>query len=44
MLNKINHQTKKLPSLKTLAIIAVMYSFAGNTYADSSIWYKTVIR
>lgn len=40
MLNKINHQTKKLPSLKTLAIIAVMYSFAGNTYADSSIWYK----
>lgn len=40
MLKKTNHQTQAFQPLKVLAIIAALYSIAGNANADTSIWYK----
>lgn len=40
MLKKTNHQIQTFQPLKVLAIIAALYSIAGNANADTSIWYK----
>lgn len=33
-------KTAKFPSQSVCMLIATLYCFAGNTYADSSIWYR----
>ena len=41
MLIKINHLALKTNTLNTLSLVAMLYCFANNAYADSSIWYKS---
>lgn len=43
MLNELKHHTIASAPLKksALALLTALYCFAGNAYADNSIWYKS---